>query len=178
MHAEALPKSSLTCLVELDSTSLRRLTLWFGSRDRGANETVDKLEPLLRGDRLPRLELLGLANSGIQDEIAEALTSAPVLARLRFLDLSRGSLTDAGADALLAHADRFDRIERIDLRDNLLSPTACARLRARFGDAALVEAQRSAPAEELVLDFDEVELDELLDPADTLDRRAPDRDLS
>lgn len=43
------------------------------------------LQPILDGKRLPALRPLGLGNSPIQDNIAAAVASAPVVTRLRTL---------------------------------------------------------------------------------------------
>ncbi|MFC7639817.1 hypothetical protein ACFQX6_01220 [Streptosporangium lutulentum] len=46
---------------------------------------MEALEPILSGERLPTLKHLGLQDSEIQDEIASAVASAPVVARLESL---------------------------------------------------------------------------------------------
>jgi predicted DNA-binding WGR domain protein len=80
---------------------LRTLTLWLGSKYYGGETTVADLAPLLDGARLPKLEHLGLQDAEIQDEIAAAVAKAPILGRLKGLDLSMGVLSDKGAQALL-----------------------------------------------------------------------------
>jgi hypothetical protein len=54
------------------------------------------------------------------------------LPRLTHLDLSHGTLGDAGAQVLLDHADAFRHLASLDLRTNYLSPAACDAL-ARLG---------------------------------------------
>src|SRR5205823_4390614 len=60
------------------------------------------LKPILSGKSFLQLRYLGLRNSVIADEIAELAAQAPILRRLRVLDLSLGILTDRGAEALAA----------------------------------------------------------------------------
>lgn len=69
---------------------------------------------------LPALRHLGLRNSEIQNEIAAAVASAPVVARLHTLDLSNGTLGDEGAAALL-EGQPLTHLECLDLHHHFLS---------------------------------------------------------
>ncbi len=84
-----------------DLPRLEHLELWLGDAGYGGTTTVEDLAPILDGRRFPALQYLGLRNSEIADAIAVALASAPILGRIRTLDLSLGNLGDAGARALL-----------------------------------------------------------------------------
>jgi hypothetical protein len=85
-----------------DLPALELLELWFGSDQYGGDATVGDLGPIMSGERLPALRHLRLQNAEFQDEIAAAVAAAPIVARLESLSLSMGSLTDAGAEALLS----------------------------------------------------------------------------
>lgn len=80
--------------------ALERLDLWLGVDNYGGTTEIADLAPFLSGDRFPALRHLALHNSELQDEIAVAFASAPVVARLETLDLSMGTLGDVGAEAL------------------------------------------------------------------------------
>ncbi|MGC0373103.1 STM4015 family protein [Streptomyces sp. SAI-229] len=99
---------------------LEHLDLWLGTSWYGADTEVADLEPVLSGARLPRLRHLALRNSDIQDEIAAAMASAPVVARLEVLDLSMGTLGDDGATALLG-GQPLTHLRKLDLHHNYLS---------------------------------------------------------
>jgi len=99
---------------------LTHLELWLGTDDYGANARPDDLEPILAGDRFPELRYLGLRNSYIADEIAKAVAEAPVLKQLDELDLSLGTLTDKGAQALLA-SPLVPGLKRLNLEYHYMS---------------------------------------------------------
>ncbi|GIH93645.1 STM4015 family protein [Planobispora siamensis] len=111
-----------------DLPALEYLELWLGMLEYGGDATVADLEPILSGERLPALRHLGLQDSEIQDEIAAAVASAPVVARLESLALSMGMLTDAGAEALLS-GQPLSHLKRLDLHHHFLSDTMMDRVR-------------------------------------------------
>lgn len=80
---------------------LEHLELYLGTEEYGATTTPEDLTPLLDGTLFPRLRFLGLKDSDRQDEVAQILAAAPVLAGLEVLDLSMGTLSDEGAAALV-----------------------------------------------------------------------------
>src|SRR5262249_16624377 len=81
--------------------------------------SVDDLAPILAGRSLPALTWLGLCNAEIADQIAAAVAAAPVVGRLRVLDLSMGTLSDAGVEALLA-GQPLTHLEYLVLRHNVV----------------------------------------------------------
>ncbi|MCB9675738.1 MAG: hypothetical protein H6737_11510 [Alphaproteobacteria bacterium] len=114
----------------------RHIVLWTGSREYGSTVELDDVLPLL--DLSP--EHLGLLDSELADELIEPLAGSTALRGLRSLDLSLGTLTDAGARTLLAHLDAFSHLERLDLDRNALE--AQIELRAAFGDRVSLRDQR------------------------------------
>jgi len=99
---------------------LETLSLYFGNDNYGASGGVKDVRPILEGRSLSALRELGLCNSEFADGLAGELGKSPVLRQLRVLDLSRGTLSDEGARALLASAPAFAHLERLDLSDNFL----------------------------------------------------------
>lgn len=97
---------------------LTRFEVWTGTDTYGGDCQVDDLEPLFTGEKFPRLTHLGLQNTDLSDAIVERLATAPVLPRLTALDLSMGTLSHTGVDALLKHAAAFRHLSHLDLRDN------------------------------------------------------------
>jgi hypothetical protein len=123
-----LPAAALRDILDAELPALRRLTLWLGVDSYGGDSSVADLAPLLAGDRFPRLEHLGLQDSEQADEIAAAVAASPLLARLKGLDLSMGTLGDAGAEALLGNPSvRF--LKHLNLRHHYMSPAMTAQLR-------------------------------------------------
>ncbi|NUL06955.1 STM4015 family protein [Streptomyces lunaelactis] len=114
-----------------DLPALEHLDVWLGTSWYGANAEVSDLEPILTGVRLPRLRSLALRNSEIQDQIAVALSGAPVVPRLGTLDLSMGTLGDEGAEALL-NGQPLTHLEKLDLHHHFLSEPMVQRLTKTF----------------------------------------------
>ena len=107
---------------------LTHLELWLGEETYGASFSIEDLAPLLLGERYPDLEYLGLRNSMITDNIAEAIAAAPVLDRLKVLDLSLGTLTDRGAKALLA-GGKLGGLETVNISHHYVSDPVLQELR-------------------------------------------------
>ncbi|HMV67624.1 MAG TPA: STM4015 family protein [Myxococcota bacterium] len=119
---------ALRDLLAAELPELRALVLWLGVDDYGATWSVADLAPLLAGGLFPKLEHLGLMNNDASDEIAAAVAQAPLLGRLRGLDLSMGTLGDEGAEALLA-SPAVRGLSWLGLRRSYLSDDVARRLR-------------------------------------------------
>ncbi|MDK0523440.1 STM4015 family protein [Streptomyces sp. ML-6] len=115
-----LPVSVIRGILDSELPALERLDLWLGVSAYGGDADVADLAPLLSGTRFPRLTHLGLRNSELQNEIASAVASAPVVAQLRVLDLSNGTLGDEGAAALL-DGQPLTHLERLDLHHHFMT---------------------------------------------------------
>ncbi|BCL18100.1 STM4015 family protein [Micromonospora sagamiensis] len=126
-----LPATVVRAVGDCDLPALTHLELWLGVEDYGADATVEDLAPVLGGERLPALRHLALCNAGIADEVAAAVATAPVVARLEVLDLSRGVMTDAGLDALLA-GQPLTHLRQLDLYHHYLSEEAAQRAVAQL----------------------------------------------
>ncbi|MGK5550717.1 STM4015 family protein [Actinomadura kijaniata] len=150
-----LPGAVVRAVAASDLPNLEHLELWLGVAEYGGDATVADLEPILAGERLPSLWYLGLCDSEIQDEIAEAVAGAPVVARLTELDLSKGVLTDRGAEALLS-GQPLTHLEALDLDHNFLSET----MKRRLYDALPAVEVYADPADEIAPDWRHVAVSE------------------
>ncbi|WP_326641073.1 STM4015 family protein [Streptosporangium sp. NBC_01755] len=139
-----LPPAVARAVGESDFPALEYLELWLGSENYGGDTTVADLEPILSGERLPALRHLGLQNSEIQDEVAAAVASAPVVARLESLAQSMGTLTDMGAEALLSGRS-LTHLRRLDLHHHFLSDAMVERLRTTFSGVELDVSEQEKP---------------------------------
>lgn len=131
--------------------ALERCTLWFGECGYGA---VDACEPadvvrLLRklDAECPDLRHLALANSPCADGLVDAIPATlGLLDRLESLDLSLGTLADAGA--LVALRPQLSRLRSLDVRGNYLTSNEQDRLLDAFaGCEVAVAGQRGVTAE-------------------------------
>ncbi|MFD3731939.1 STM4015 family protein [Streptomyces sp. NPDC058632] len=149
METGGLPVEVVRGVGASELPALEHLDLWLGTSWYGADSEAADLEPILSGDRFPRLRHLALRNSEIQDEVAAAVASAPVVARLEVLDLSMGTLSDDGAVALLG-GQPLTHLKKLDLHHNYLSEPLRQRLSETFAAAGV----------EVDLDPDDAEADE------------------
>ncbi|OLT25101.1 hypothetical protein BJF79_13160 [Actinomadura sp. CNU-125] len=123
------PAGVVRALAASDLPNLAHLNLWLGEEAYGGDAAVDDLAGILSGERLPSLRHLGLEDSELQDEIAEAVAAAPVVARLESLSLAMGTLTDRGAEALLS-GQPLTHLRKLNLSYHYLSEPMMARVRA------------------------------------------------
>ncbi|MEU2389531.1 STM4015 family protein [Streptomyces sp. NPDC007369] len=123
-----MPVRAVRNIAASDLPALEHLDLWLGTSEYGGDSELTDVEPIMAGDRLPSLRHLALRNSEIQDEIAAAMASAPVVARLDTLDLSMGVLTDQGGAALLG-GQPLTHLKKLDLHHNYLSEPLKQRFR-------------------------------------------------
>ncbi|MFF2721246.1 STM4015 family protein [Streptomyces sp. NPDC058011] len=136
-----LPGDLVRAVAASELPALERLDLWFGSSWYGADATVDDVRPILSGGTFPRLRHLGLQNSELQDEIAAAVSSAPVVAQLETLALSMGTLSDTGGEALLI-GQPLNHLGTLDLRHHFLTGPVLDRIRIACAPA-VVEADEA-----------------------------------
>ena len=99
---------------------LETLSLQIGQELKGKT-LVEDLRPILTGKSFPKLTSLGLSNNKWADEVCAALPKAKVLPKLKRLDLSKGTMSDAGAEHLASNADRFAHLEELDVSENYLT---------------------------------------------------------
>ncbi|MBP1990439.1 STM4015 family protein [Paenibacillus eucommiae] len=99
---------------------LKKLELYLGVDNYGFDGGLEDVLPLIEVGKFPELTYLGLKNSEIQDEIAIAVADAPILEQLETLDLSMGTLSDTGAEALLA-SERVKKLKHLDLSHHYMT---------------------------------------------------------
>ncbi|WP_246096721.1 STM4015 family protein [Streptomyces botrytidirepellens] len=127
VESGGLPPEAAAHIAAADLPALERLELWLGDDDYGGGTTVEQLAPLLAGEGKPALRHLGLQNSPLQDELAAAVASAPVVPRLTSLSLAMGTLSDEGAEALLG-GQPLTHLTALDLSHHFLSNAMMLRI--------------------------------------------------
>ncbi|MCP4689273.1 MAG: hypothetical protein GY859_14560 [Desulfobacterales bacterium] len=130
-----------------DLPELEHLELWLGVEEYGGDAAMDDLAPILSGTLFPKLRCLGLRDSIMADDIARAISNAPILRRIRRLDLSLGALTDEGGKALLDNPG-LSSLESIDLHHHYLSNEMMAALRDSGLNVNLDDQQEDEEDEE------------------------------
>ncbi len=128
VEAGGLPRSVLREICRCDFPSLDHLELWLGVENYGFDGGVEDLQPILTGTRFPALRYLGLRNSDVVDAIAPVVVNSPVLKQLEVLDLSNGTLSDVGAQALLNLSPDLS-LKKLDLTHHYMTEDMVARLK-------------------------------------------------
>ncbi|MEK4009059.1 STM4015 family protein [Paenibacillus sp. FSL H3-0333] len=123
-----LSKAVLADIAASRLPNLRKLELYLGVDNYGFDGGLEDLLPLIEPGKFPNLTYLGLKNSEIQDEIAAALADAPILDQLHTLDMSLGTLSDTGAEALLA-SERVKGLKLLNLSHHYMSDEMMQRLK-------------------------------------------------
>lgn len=125
-----LPGTVAAAISASELPALEGLEIWLGVDEYGGTTTVADLQGILEGSRLPELQHLGLQNSELQDQIAVALAdpSATVVPQLRRLDLSMGTLSDEGGEALL-NGQPLGHLKLLNLSHHYLSEGMAQRIK-------------------------------------------------
>ena len=132
-----LDKKNVASICAAKWPKLESLELWFGSRNYGANTTVKDFAAILSGKPFPKLKHLGIRNCELADEVAALLPSSAIVKQLDTLDLSKGTLTEAGVKSLADGKASLAHLRRLDLSDNFigkastLASTICKAVRTR-----------------------------------------------
>jgi hypothetical protein len=129
IETAGLTSAFAASLAQSHLPSLRRLELWIGNVEYGADNTIAPYAELVEHIDPARLEYLGLRNSELSDDLAEYIAQQPWLGQLHTLDLSMGTLGDRGALALAA-SPHIAGLQRLDVRHHYIGDDAVAQLRA------------------------------------------------
>ncbi len=124
-----LPSAIVANLAQSRMPALEWLELWLGSENYGFDGDVQTYAALLQALDASRLRYLGLRDSEITDELAVYLAAQPWLGQLDTLDLSLGTLGDAGAEALY-DSDGVRQLKRLDISHHYVSAEWLKLLRA------------------------------------------------
>ncbi|HLL22946.1 MAG TPA: hypothetical protein VK427_12490, partial [Kofleriaceae bacterium] len=133
----SLGDDELRAIADARWPQLEHLEVWTGTRAQN-DATAAHFAALLERRAPETLRHLGIVNSEIVGQLVEPLARSPLLRQLRTLDLSKGTLVDEDAPALIAHADAFRHLDRLDLSENMFD-TAGAPIRRALANADVSE---------------------------------------
>lgn len=125
-----LPKDVILSIQKAKLPKLKKLLLYIGIEDYGFDGDKDTIRELLEQADFPALTYLGITDSEIQDEIAEAVLDSKFMGQIDTLDLSNGTLTDKGGALLLEKIPSWTNIKKLDLHYNYLSDEMAEKLEA------------------------------------------------
>ena len=129
MESGGLPVEVVRSVCTSKFPALEYLELWLGTDEYGGDSTVQDLQPILSGKLFPNLKYLGLRNCHFVDDIAAVVVNSPIIERIETLDLSLGTLSDAGAQALLSIPDTGS-LKNVSIHYNYASPKLLKQLKA------------------------------------------------
>ncbi|WP_137937889.1 STM4015 family protein [Chitinivorax sp. B] len=115
-----LPSDIVNNLAKSRLPKLDHLELWLGTDDYGFDGGIKPYEQLLTTLDASRLRYLGLKDAEIADEVAIYVATQPWLAKLETLDLSMGTLSDIGAEALF-NSEYVRSLKRLDVSHHYMS---------------------------------------------------------
>ena len=124
-----LDKSVVNQLMTANFPNCEHLELWLGTDNYGGNVGVADLQPLLDGAKFPSAKYLALCNYDEADTLAIALEGAAILNRIETLDMSKGTMSDKGAEALLKN-EGLKSLKMLDLHHHWISNEMMAKLTA------------------------------------------------
>lgn len=139
-----LPDNVFEEIQQAKLPNLKKLLLYIGVENYGFNGDEYTIKTLLEKADFPKLEYLGIADSEIQDELAEVVLESKFMGQIHTLDLSCGTLTDKGAELLLKKLPQYPNIKKADLHHHYLSQEMMERLKTEL---AGVELDLSEPNE-------------------------------
>jgi hypothetical protein len=129
VEAGGLPRTVVHEIGGAELPALEHLEIWLGTPGYGGDSRPEDLAAILDGKRFPKLVTLALRNCEWADELAAAVATAPILDRIRRLDLSMGTLSDAGVDALVA-SPAIRGLHHINIEHHYVSDAGIAKLTA------------------------------------------------
>lgn len=135
LHTGGLPGTTARAVSSATLPELTNLEVWLGTEDYGGTSAIKDVKPMMDGKGFPKLTSLGLMNSTFQDDIAKAIAGSKILKQLTSLDLSMGTMTDEGGEAILAAADHFAHLAKLNLDKNYLSDEMVKKLRKALPNA-------------------------------------------
>ncbi len=136
-----LPVSVIKSIETANLPNLEVLNLYLGVEDYGFDGSIEDIRSLLTNSNFPKLAYLGLGDSEIEDDIAEAVLSSKYIDKIETLDLSGGTLTDKGGHLLLEKLPLFPNLLHVNLSWHYLSDELVEKLEALPLDICLDEQQ-------------------------------------
>lgn len=140
IQSGGLPSSVVNEISNSQLPALEHLELFLGTEDYGWDGTADTLSKIVSGELFPKLSYLGLRNSVVANEIAELVANSPILDRIDVLDLSLGTMTDEGGNALLA-SEKIKSVKKLLLNHHFMSTEVTEKLSALPMDVDVSDVQ-------------------------------------
>jgi len=129
VESGGLPRAVVHEIGAAELPELEHLEIWLGSDSYGGDSRPQDLAGMLDGKRFPKLVTLALRDCEWADDLAATVATAPILNRIKRLDISLGTLGDAGVDALVA-SPAVRRLQHLNIAHHYVSDAGVAKLTA------------------------------------------------
>ena len=121
-----LSNSIIEDIVASSYPALTHLELWLGSEEYGFDIEFAMIEKMLTKS-WPNLTYLGLCNCDVIDELIVVVLKSPILQQLKVLDISKGNLSNSGAEHILLSKNILN-LERLDMHHHFMSDAMMKRM--------------------------------------------------
>ena len=122
---------------------LKKLLLYIGVEDYGFDGDAGTIKELLANSDFTNLTYLGIADSEIQDELAQVVMECKYIRQIETLDLSCGTLTDKGGSLLLEKLPELPNIKKLDVHHHYLSDEMMKKIRKLSPEVDLSEQEEA-----------------------------------
>lgn len=139
-----LPGNAVKSLAAAELPELVHAEIYFGDENYGAEGDISMIMPILEAKVFPKVKYLGLENSEFEDDIAMNIATSPMLQQLDVLNLSQGTMTNKGVEAILANVDNFKHLQKLNLEENFIDKEAQRLLEAALPGIVFLDEQKNA----------------------------------
>lgn len=147
LRTGGLPTAALKSVAAAKLPSLEHLEIWLGDDNYGGDSTFEDFAPLLSEGRFPALRHLGVVNCAYVGKVVAVLARTGLLAQLKSLDLSKGTLVDSEASVIEAEKIAFSHLASLDLSENILTDEGAQKL-AGVCEKVDISGQRAGDMDE------------------------------
>ena len=144
LHSGGLGTEPVSQIAKANLPELQRLEIWFGAEDYGAECSAQDAAKVIANDKgLPKVRWLGLMNSEFANDLPPLLAASKLLPQLEELDLSMGTMTDVGAQALIDNAPKFAHLKAISVDENFIGKDVAAQLVAALPQVTIGDQENA-----------------------------------
>ncbi len=127
--AGGISDKALSEIAQAKWPKLERLSVQLGN-EMDSKKAFKALKPIFDAKGLKNVRHLGLGNFDASDELCTHLAKSKIAKQIEELDLSQGTLGDAGVAALVAEAKQFAKLTSIDVSENYVTNAGIKSLKA------------------------------------------------
>lgn len=125
---------------------IESLRVHFGYSSQGATRDSNVVVPILQSQEMPQLRELAITGCDFTDALCQELSKSRLLAQLKKLDLSEGTMGAEGAQIILANEQDFAHLDSLNIQENFVPQLLLESLDGVCPDVSLCD-QRNEQAD-------------------------------